>query len=71
MENVLNFFTNKPSPINFMTFGPVHLLILFMALIISIFIFRRIGENRGIELFIGCILIFQQVILILHSFVVQ
>ena len=63
MENVLNFFTNKPSPINFMTFGPVHLLILFMALIISIFIFRRIGENRGIELFIGCILIFQQIIL--------
>ena len=63
MEGILNFFTNKPSPIKFITFGPVHLLILFMALIISIFIFRRIGENRGIELFIGCILIFQQIIL--------
>ena len=63
MEEILNFFTNKPSPIKFMTFGPVHLLILFIALTISIFIIRRIGENRGIELFIGSVLIFQQIAL--------
>lgn len=63
MESISSFFTNRPSSIKFITFGPVHLLILFIALIISIFIFRKKGENRRIELFIGCVLFFQQITL--------
>lgn len=60
MENFLNFFTNKPSPIEFQTFGPIHLLILFVALYISLHIFKIKGENRQIELLIGSVLLFQQ-----------
>lgn len=60
---MLNFFTNKPSPIRFRILGPIHLLILFIASIVSIFIFRRKDENRRIELFIGSVLIFQQITL--------
>ena len=60
---MLNFFTNKPSPIRFRIFGPIHLLILFIASIVSIFIFKRKYENRRIELLIGSVLIFQQITL--------
>ena len=69
MENILNFFTSKPSQVNFITFGPIHLFILFIAAIISIFIFKKQFESRRAELLIGSVLIFQQAILYLWYFV--
>lgn len=63
MENILNFFTTNTGANNFVTFGPLHLFILSIALVISIFISIRKTESRKFELFIGSILIFQQLFL--------
>lgn len=63
MENILNFFTTNTSANNFVTFGPLHLFILSIALVISIFISIRKTESRKFELFTGIVLIFQQLFL--------
>lgn len=63
MENISNFFTTNTSANNFVTFGPLHLFILFISLVITVFIFIRKTESRKFELFIGSTLILQQLFL--------
>lgn len=63
MESISNFFTTNTSVNHFLTFGPLHLFILFIALVITVFIFIRKTESRTLELFIGGILILQQLFL--------
>lgn len=63
MKNISNFFTNNTGTNNFVTFGPLHLSILLIALFITIFIYIRKTESRKFELFTGAILIFQQLFL--------
>lgn len=63
MKNTLSFFTNKSSSTGFITFGSIHLLILFIAFTIGIFIFKIKNENRQVELFLGWVLIIQQIAL--------
>lgn len=63
MQNTLNFFTTNSMPANFKTFGQVHLFILFVAVTISIYICKKNKENRKLELFIGSVLVFQQITL--------
>ena len=63
MENISKFFTGRIGHFKFITFGTVHLSILFIALIISIFVYNIKNENRNLELFIGCVLVFQQITL--------
>lgn len=63
MENIYYFFRNNATKSNFVAFGPWHLLLLFIALIGTLFLFKYKLPNKNLELFIGYILIFQQVIL--------
>lgn len=41
MKNILSFFTTNTGSNNFITFGPLHLFILFIALVTSIFIYIK------------------------------
>ncbi|MCR8744588.1 TIGR02206 family membrane protein [Romboutsia lituseburensis] len=63
MKSFKYFFRGNIEHNNFIMFGRMHLFILFLMAIISIFILIRKIENRKIELFIGVILILQQIIL--------
>ncbi len=63
MKNILDFFTATTSANNFITFGFMHLFILFIALSISVFIYKKNTESRKLELFIGSVLILQQLFL--------
>lgn len=63
MKNILDFFTGTASANNFITFGPIHLFILFIALSISVFIYKKNNESRNLELLIGSVLILQQLFL--------
>ncbi len=63
MENIYYFFRNNATKSNFAAFGTWHLLLLFIALIGTLFLFKYKLPNKNLELFIGYILIFQQVIL--------
>lgn len=69
MKNIYYFFRSTTNKNNFITFGKLHLIILFIALLVSIFIFVMKTENRILELFIGVILITQQVILYTWYFI--
>jgi hypothetical integral membrane protein (TIGR02206 family) len=69
MENILNFFTTSTGANNFVTFGSLHLVILFTALVITVFIFIRKTESRKFELFTGSILILQQLFLYSSHFI--
>ncbi len=63
MENIYYFFRNNATKSNFTTFGTWHLLLLFIALIGVLLLFKYKLVNKNLELFIGYILVFQQVIL--------
>lgn len=63
MKNFYYFFRSAPDKSNFIIFGKLHLIILFVAVLVSVFIFAMKLENRMLELFIGSTLIIQQVIL--------
>ncbi|WP_042273401.1 YwaF family protein [[Clostridium] dakarense] len=63
MENISNFFTTVKGDNHFVTFGPTHLFILSIALVITVFICIRKTESRKFELFTGSILILQQLFL--------
>ena len=69
MKNIYYFFRSATDKNNFITFGKLHLLILFIALFVSIFIFIMKTKNRILELFIGSTLIIQQVILYTWYFI--
>lgn len=63
MKNISNFLTTNIGSNNFITFGPLHLFILFIALVASIFIYMIKNESKKFELFIGITLIIQQLFL--------
>ncbi len=63
MENIYYFFRNNATKSNFVAFGTWHLLLLFIALIGILLLFKFKLPNKNLELFIGYILIFQQAIL--------
>lgn len=63
MKNIYYFFRSATDKNNFIIFGKLHLIILFIALFVSIFIFIMKTKNRILELFIGSTLIIQQLIL--------
>lgn len=63
MESFKYFFRGNIERNNFIMFGKMHIFILCLMAIISVFILIKKIENRKIELFIGIILILQQAIL--------
>lgn len=68
MQSIFYFFRSNTGHNNFITFEALHLFILFTALLVSIFIFRIKRESRKLELFIGSVLILQQVLLYIWYF---
>lgn len=68
MENIYYFFRGNPDINNFIVFGRIHLFILFIALLGIFIMFRNKSENRKLELFMGYILVLQQVSLYVWYF---
>lgn len=63
MESFKYFFRGNIERNNFIMFGKIHIFILCFMAIVSILILMKKIENRKMELFIGIILILQQIIL--------
>lgn len=63
MTYINNFFTGSTGQNNFVLFGQIHLLILLVAIIGSLYILFNKKESRKTELIIGSVLVFQQVLL--------
>lgn len=63
MDKLHYFFRKSIGQNNFATFGKLHLIILSIALLVSMFIIIRKEESRVFELFVGIVLLIQQVIL--------
>lgn len=69
MRNFNYFFRGSIEQNNFIMFGKIHLAILFLMVLVSIFIVLMNIKSRKLEIFIGIILILQQVILYSWYFV--
>ncbi|MGL5328719.1 MAG: TIGR02206 family membrane protein [Peptostreptococcaceae bacterium] len=63
MELINNFFTTTSNEVNFITFGKIHFMLLLIALLGSINILINKKESRNFEIFVGSVLVIQQVIL--------
>lgn len=57
------FFRSVPEKSNFVSFGKIHILILIVAFLISYLIIKTMHVNRTFELFVGIVLLTQQIIL--------
>ncbi|MGL5348006.1 MAG: TIGR02206 family membrane protein [Peptostreptococcaceae bacterium] len=60
MEFFNNFFTSNVGQNNFSSFGNIHIILLLIALVGSIYIIINKKENRAFELIIAGVLILQQ-----------
>lgn len=63
MENLNYFIRSNPDNTSFNQFGLFHIIILILAIYVSYLIINNKKENRNFELFIGSILLIQQLTL--------
>ncbi len=63
MHNIFYFFRSNTSNHNFINFGIIHLSLLAFALFISAYIYKMKSRSRKLELFIGIVLLVQQITL--------
>lgn len=63
MDKIYYFFSTSIGKNNFVVFGMIHLFLLISAFLVSVIIVRVKKESRLFEIFIGSILLVQQLIL--------